>query len=459
VSIDAVTEQEPGKRLLLRGGTILSMDASVGNLQAGDLLIENGRIAAIAPSLESVEAKVIDARGMIVIPGFVDAHRHAWQGALKRLMPNVDNLKDYSTGTHSALAPHYRPQDMFVGNLLTALGCLDAGTTTIIDVSHNARTPAHTDGAIDGFIEAGVRALHCPGQPIAGEWQKHWPLDLERLQRERFSGADQLVTLGMTAQPNKEHWAVGRRLGLRMVTEFLGPMAGMLVELEREKLLGPDNIFNHCTTLPRESWAILRDTGVTITVDPRSDTQYALAGGVFAYQEAIDHGIRPGIGTDLETAYGGDMFVEMRVAFSLQRAIAQTRRYGGAADAPAPVRVQDLLAAATVDGARCAGLEARTGSLTPGKAADIVLIRTDDIGVYPSNNAFGTVVHAADRSNVDTVIVNGRIRKSGGKMWGVDMARIKRLTEESLSHLFNASGYSPDPFEVKFPRLLMNATG
>lgn len=445
---------DPMKRLLIKGGTILSMDADVGAFAEGDLLVEGAKIAAVGRDLRVDDAEVIDAAAMIVMPGFVDAHRHAWQGTLRRLMPNVDNLNDYVNATHYALAKHYRPQDMYLGNLLTALSCIDAGTTTIVDASHNARSPEHSDASIDAFEAAGVRALYMAGRPLAGEWAEHWPQDLGRLQAARFPSNDQLVTLGMFSVPDAGNWFVARRLGLRILTEFLGAgMASMLGSLAEKRLLGPDNIFNHCTDLPNAAWRILGDAGVNITVDPRSDAQYALEGGVFAYQAAIEHGMRPGIGTDLETAYGGDMFTEMRVAFSLQRATAQTRRQAGDVHAPAPVSVEEILEAATIDGARCAGLEAKTGSLTPGKQADLIMIRTDDINLFPANNAVGTVVQAADRSNVDTVLVGGRVRKSRGRLVDVDVAKLKREVEESLMHLFAAAGYEPDVLATRFPEL------
>lgn len=439
------------QRILFKGATVLTMDRKLGDFARGDLLVEGDQIAAVGTDLHAGEARVIDASNAIVLPGFVDAHRHAWQGTLRRLMPNVDNLNDYIDATHFTLGKFYRPEDIHIGNLLTALSCLDSGTTTIVDASHNARSPEHTDACIDALQEAGLRALHMPGRPLAGEWAEHWPHDLERLKAQRFASEDQLLTLGIFCQPDPAIWALASQLGLRTLTEFLGPMAPMLNELEG--LLNPDNIFNHCTSLPDEAWRVLADAGVSITVDPRSDAQYALAGGIFAYQSAIDHGLRPGIGTDLETAYGGDMFSEMRVAFSLQRAIAQSRRYANDTSAPSPITVRATLEAATIDGARCAGLDDRIGSLTPGKQADLILIRTDNMSLFPSNNAFGTVVHAADRSHVDTVMVAGRFRKLEGKLLNVDEGKVRRAAETSLAHLFEAAGYSPDVLEEQFPQL------
>jgi cytosine/adenosine deaminase-related metal-dependent hydrolase len=238
-----------------------------------------------------------------------------------------------------------------------------------------------------------------------------------------------------------------------MLNECLEPMAPLLGELSKNGLLGSDNIFNHCTSLPDDAWRLLADAGVNITVDPGSDAHYGLAGGLFTYQSAIDHGLRPGIGTDLETAYGGDMFTEMRVAFSLQRAIAQSPRHAGDAAAPASVTVRQVLEAATIDGARCAGLEDRTDSLIPGKQADLTLIKTDTVSLFPSNNAIATVVHAVDRAEIEAVMVASRFRKLNGALLDVNLTRIRRLAEDSLAYLFKAAGYTPNILEDSFPKL------
>ena len=255
----------------------------------------------------------------------------------------------------------------------------------------------------------------------------------------------------MMSQIDREAWSVARGLGIRIITEFFGnDMAAELPALRDEGLLGPDNIFNHCTAIPGLGWEILSKTGVSVNVCPRSDAHYALEDGMCAFQIARDYDIKPALSVDNESSYSGDLFMEMRVAFYLQRAIGQGQRYLGHHSVPEAVMVQDLLEAATVSGARVAGLSERTGSLSPGKQADIVLIRTDDINLYPSNNAFGTVVHAAERSNVDTVIIAGRIRKQGGVVLGLDTVALRTATEESRTHLFDAVGHHPGVFDDSF---------
>jgi len=441
--------------LLLKGGMVVTLDDQLGNFVEGDVLISGTEIVEVGVNLSAEGADIIDAKGMIVIPGMVDTHRHAWEGQLRRINPDSPSLEDYCNATHFSFAKYYRPQDMYVGNMLTALGCINAGITTIIDNSHNARSGAHSDAAIEALQDAGIRAVHAPGAPLSGEWDSaQWPGDLRRLKGKYARGDDSLVTLAMMSQIDREQWAVARELGLNIVTEFFGAgMASELEALQEEGLLGPDNIFNHCTCLPDHGWSILRNAGVKVNVCPRSDAHYGLEDGVFAWQKAVDHGMNPGLSVDNESSYGGDMFGEMRVAFYLQRAAAHSARFHGKSSVPDLVSTRQLLKAATLDGAACAGLDSRIGSLTPGKQADIVMIRTDNLSLYPSNNALGTVVHAAERGDIDTVIIAGRIRKQAGVVLGVDRPQLELATEESREYLFAAAGYTPDPFAEDFSPL------
>ena len=441
-------------RILLKGATIISMDAKIGDLVQGDLLIEGTKIAAIAPALNVAGVQVIDARDTIIMPGFVDCHRHSWEAQLRRINPNSPTLADYSNATHLSFAKAYRPQDHYAANYLTAVGCIDAGITCVIDNSHNSRSGEHSDAAVEALIDGGVRAVHASGPPSAGDWAHQWPQDLERLQKKYFSSTDQLVSLRMFSGINRDNWALARKLGLRITTEFQGPQqAAQLDPLAQDKLVGPDNTFNHCGALPEKTWRIFVDTGANINVCPRSDAQYALGEGICALQRAWDHGIRPGLSVDNETSYGGDMFMEMRVALYLQRALAHNRRFSGDQNPPKPLMVRDVLYCATMGGARCAGLEDKVGSLSPGKEADLIMIRADDVNLYPSNNAVGTVVQAAERSNIDTVIIGGRVRKYRGKVVDLTMRRLKAMVEESRSHLFAAAGYRPDIFAELLPKL------
>ena len=216
----------PTDRILLRGGTIVSMDEKVGDLVQGDVLIEGKKIVGIAPELKVTDAQVIDAHDTIIVPGFVDCHRHCWEGQLRLINPNSQTLADYRNATHLSFAKAYRPQDHYVGTYLTAVGCIDAGVTCVIDNSHNSRSADHSDAAVEALIDSGMRAVHASGPPAAGDWERQWPQDLERLQKKYFSSGDQLVTLGMFSGLDRNNWIVARKLGLRISTEFLGSRMG-----------------------------------------------------------------------------------------------------------------------------------------------------------------------------------------------------------------------------------------
>ena len=315
---------DPRQRLLLRGGTIVSLDPQIGNLATGDVLIEGKTIAAIGPNLSAAGAQVIDAANMILIPGFVDCHRHSWEGQLRRINPNAQTLAEYSNATHLSFATHYRPQDTYVGNLLTAFGCIDAGITCVIDNSHNSRSAAHSDAAVEALIDSGIRAVHASGAPQAGTWDQQWPRRPGAAegqifpQRRPARDAPDVLTrqprqLGARAPPGPQdhHRIPGAERGDAAGPDVAGPAGG------RRTIASI--IAARCPSAPGRSFA---NSGATINVCPRSDAQYGLGEGIAAYQHALDHGIRPGFSVDNETSYSTDMFAEMRVAFMMQRALA-----------------------------------------------------------------------------------------------------------------------------------------
>lgn len=440
-----------GQRLLLKGAVIVSMDERVGDLPVGDLLIEDNLIAAIGASLPSGDAEVIDMRGMILTPGFVDCHRHAWEAQLKHFNPNSSNLFDYCCATHFSFGPFYDPIDIYAGTMLTAISGIDAGITSFVDNCHNARTNDHAAAALAAWQQSGVRAVYAPGPPLTGDWDEAgWPNGRISALRERMDPREStpLVTLALMAQFVPEIWSKARAMGLPIVTEVpSADLAGVISQYAADGLLGPDNIFNHITALPASVLDELRQAGVRTNVCPRSDAQYGIAdGGMGAYQAALDAGLRPGLSIDNEISYGGDMFREMHAEFFLQRAMTQRDRFESKENVPPPIRVRQVLEAATIDGARCAGIDDRVGSLTPGKEADLIAFRATDLNLYPLNNALGSVVLGADRSNVDTVIVGGRVRKRDGAVIGLDHYILEQLALHSRHRLFAAYGYEPDLF-------------
>jgi 5-methylthioadenosine/S-adenosylhomocysteine deaminase len=434
---------QKNRRTLFKAATVITLDPKVPNLAIGDVLVDGDRIVEVGANLQLGDAEVIDAAGSIVMPGLVDAHH-----AMRRMMPDVDDLFAYIDVVAEKLGAHYRPLDMYLSTKLTAVASLDAGITTIIDACHSSRSPGHTDAALDALDDSGIRALHMVGAAMDKRASAaHLPADLGRL-AANWNNDGGLVRVGLFGQLNLEWWKVARSLDMRILTEFIGDLAKLGPEFAEPGVLGPHNIFNHCTRLPQETWTLFAKAGVNVTINPRSDALFGFDDESFAYQQAIDHGLTPALGIDLDTAFGSDLFGEMRALFGQQRSAMRYRRFHGEANARAPISVGKVIEAATVNGARAAGLDRAIGTLTPGKQADIIMVRTNGVGVFPATNAIGTIVQAVERSDVDTVMVAGAVRKRSGKLVGVDVAKLEADVTASRDFLLEASGYCPDLFDA-----------
>jgi 5-methylthioadenosine/S-adenosylhomocysteine deaminase len=424
-------------RTLLKGGCVLSLDPKVGDFAAADVLIEGSRIAAVGPNLTAPAANVVDASNTIVMPGFIDTHRHMWQGALRNSLPN-GLIGDYAKeilGIRSLM----RPEDVRIGDLVSALGALNAGVTTVLDWSHIGNTPEHTDAAIDGLRASGVRAVYGFGAGV-GAGVRH-PDDIRRLRTQHFSSADQLLTLALAGGMSAKEWAVARDVGAPISVHAGGTLAGL------EKALGPDVTYIHCTTFTEAAWKLVAGSGGHVSIACPIEMEMGL--GIPPIQQSLDHGIRPSLSVDVETEVPGDMFTQMRSVFTLQRMLATNRPPGdtrpqpldSARGEPALLTVRDVIEFGTIAGARANHLERKIGTLTPGKDADIVMLRTDTINVMPLNNAYGAVVLAMDTSNVDTVFIAGKVVKQGGRLVGVDLARIRRDAEQSRDYIAGRAGW------------------
>jgi cytosine/adenosine deaminase-related metal-dependent hydrolase len=414
-----------GGRVLLKGGCVLSLDPKVGDFDTADVLIEGSRIAAVGPNLTAT-ATTIDASNTIVMPGFVDTHRHMWQGALRNSLPN-GLLPDYSRdilGVRGIM----RPEDVRIGDLVTALGAINAGVTTVLDWSHIGNSPEHTDAAIDGLRASGVRAVYGFGAGVGPANQ--YPNDIRRLRKQHFSSPDQLLTLALAGGMSANEWAIARDVGAPISVHAGGSLAGL------EKVLGADVTYIHCVTFTDGAWKLVAGSGGHVSL--ACAIEMGMGMGIPPIQQALDHGIRPSLSIDVETEIPGDMFTQMRSVFSLQRMLASS---SPAPSKPALLTVRDVVEFATIAGARANHLDRKVGTLTPGKDADIVMLRTDAINVMPFNNAFGAVVLAMDTSNVDTVFIAGKVVKQGGRLVGVDLNRIRRDAEQSRDYVAGKAGW------------------
>jgi cytosine/adenosine deaminase-related metal-dependent hydrolase/ribose/xylose/arabinose/galactoside ABC-type transport system permease subunit len=435
----------PTGRKLIRGGIVLSLDPVVGDFANGDVLIDGDRIAAVGPNLAVNGAEVIDASGMIVMPGFVDSHRHIWEGILRNIGTDVplEGRVSYISFVLRTLAPAFRPEDAYAGNLVSAVGAIDAGITTLLDWSHIQASPAHTDAVIQALRDSGLRGVFAYGFPWWGKWEERQPSWFVRAATEHFSSKDQMLTLALAApgpeftdfEVARDHWKLARETGAR-ITAHVGVgtygQDAKVQEMGEAGLLGPDTTYIHCTTLNDTEIQMIVDTGGTVSL--ASPVEMMMGHGMPPIQKFLDRGLNPSLSIDVETNVPNDMFTQMRSVISLQHALADR------AGRPA-ITMRDVLWYATMEGARANGLEDRVGSLTVGKAADLIMLRTDKINVTPINDPVAAVVAGMDTSNVDSVFIAGRAMKRGGKLLHVDWPAVRRMVSESRDYVVEKSGF------------------
>jgi cytosine/adenosine deaminase-related metal-dependent hydrolase len=427
------------RRVLVKGAVVLTQDRAVGDFAKADILIEDGKIGALRPDIAAADAAVIDGANRIAIPGFVDTHSHSYQGLLRSIMPNGRLDPDYNRDVQATLTPAYAPADVYAGVLMTALGFIDMGTTSIVDLSQVSHTPEHSDAGIGALKDSGIRAVFGYSRGIGPSAQ--YPQDIARLQKAYFSSTDQLLTLALGVERDAKLFAAAREAGVPAVMHMRNDSAA-LIALARANVLREGDEFIHCTGLNEEAWRLILDNGGHVSLSP--EIEMAMGHGTPAVQEALDRGVRPSLSSDHGDAVAQDMFTLMRALFTLQRMQLFARARNGEQSLPALLTCRDVLQFATIAGARCANLDRKIGTLAPGKEADIVLLRADGPSVWPINNAPGTVVNLMHPGHVDSVLIAGKLRKWRGQLVGIDVARAMRLAEEARTAVMRRAGFAVD---------------
>jgi len=441
--LDRAQAQQASGRTLIKGATVVSVDRAIGDLPQGDVLIDGARIVAVAPSVAADGAQVIDAADMIVMPGFIDSHRHMWEGAIRNLIPDA-TLRDYLGLILGKYGPNYRPDDVYIGDLVSALSALDGGVTTVVDWSHIQNSPAHTDAAIRALQESGIRAMFAYGFPLLGKpwWadtsSHQYPQDIGRLRKQYFSSDDQLLTLALAATAGfgnmdiaTKEWGAAREVGARVTVHASGK--DQLVKLSKAIKLGPDTTYVHCGGYGTDDWKLMAESGGSYSVSPGTEMLMDIV--MPPLQGALDAGIRPTISIDAETNVPTTMFAQMQLCLAAQRVALTQRKTQGEKDLPKMISVRDVIEFATIEGAKACGLDRKTGSLTPGKQADVLLLRKNAINVLPVNDPLAAITLGMDGSNVDSVFVAGIAKKRDGRLVGVDLKRVADLAAKSRDYL------------------------
>jgi cytosine/adenosine deaminase-related metal-dependent hydrolase len=425
-------------KTLIKNAYVVSVDRRIGNIPQADILIEGTRIAEVRPGITAPDAEIIDASGFIAAPGLVDTHHHLWQGPMRAVTADW-SLMNYFSGIRMFAATFFRPQDMYAAQLHGALEALNAGVTTTADYCHNLNTAEHAEESVRGVREAGARVIWCYGfnrpplpQPTfnsAAERAEY----LRQFAARHFASNDSLVTLGACPEESLfwhdmdyvgMQFKAAREVGARIFMHtnscrkvFDGSFGLDAERLADAGLLGPDVVLAHMNqTLDRE-WAKVADAGSHVTSTPETEIQMSMGWPVTGPARA--HGINIGFGIDITSNNSADLRVALRLALHVEQHLRKLNDAGAMIDGVA-VTCEDALHWGTLGGAAVCGLDHKIGSITPGKAADIVLYRADDITLvgWDRSNPAATIIMQAGVDTVDTVLVDGKVVKRHGRLTG-----------------------------------------
>ncbi|WP_315855199.1 amidohydrolase family protein [Chenggangzhangella methanolivorans] len=356
--------------------------------------------------------------------------------------PTREGEPTYESDILGKFSKVYRPEDVHIAQLFGGLSQLDAGVTTVLDVSQVHHSPRHSEALIDGLREAGRRAVF--GYFEAYGDKVDYPKDARRLRETFFASDDQLLTMLMGGEvyvPGVDPlllWNMAKELDLPIGLHVVG---GPIIREIMEKLIPhytDKHLFIHMTEMSDAVWDRASETGAHVSLSVPIEMQ--MRHGMPPIQKAIDMGMNPSLSSDVEVTMTADFFTQMRSTITLQRALANQRALdAGMEKAPALLDARKVLEFATINGAKGLKLDHKTGSLTPGKEADIIILDATALNVAPLNNAAGAVVTLMERSNVETVLVAGHIRKWKGTLIGHDIAALRDRITASRDYLFEAT--------------------
>jgi cytosine/adenosine deaminase-related metal-dependent hydrolase len=419
------------------------------------------------------------------MPGFIDTHHHLFETALRNFLADGILINDGS-GSPSAdptyfeyillkFAPIYRPQDVYISELYGGLAQLAGGVTTCHDISQIHHSPQHSDAAIQALFDTGRRGafgyFESAGAGILGTNPGNkYPQDAYRIKKQWFSSSNQLVHMIMggevyLGEPTySEAWRIGRELGLQIAAHILSPfgirpilddLAAGTGGVNNNIDLGPDNLFIHMTGMSDFGWEMSAKKGVQVSI--AFPIEMNMRHGIPPILKMQALGMEPSLSSDVEVTMTADFFTQMRSAMTMQRMVVNQMildpglATGNWWPTPPPgtpplLNVKDVLRFATINGAKHLRLDGKTGSLTPGKEADIIILDATAPNVTPLNNVPGAVVSLMDTSNVETVIVAGKVRKWKGKLLDVDMDHLRRQLERSRDFIFAKAGVAKNLF-------------
>src|SRR6476646_6608531 len=435
--------------IVLRGGTVLTMDDSHTIHARGDVLVVGDRIEAVGPGLDVPEGtREIDASGGIVMPGMIDTHRHMWQTAMRAYGADW-TLTQYFVWYYLEHGKKFRPEDIHAGNLLAAWESLEAGVTTAVDWSHGLQSVDHADAAVDALQAVPGRFVLAYGNIQAGPWEWTAQPEVQRfLTGLRDAGDDRLgvqlafdVT-GDPAFPEKAAFEVARELGLPVSTHagVWGATNDDGLRLMHENgFMTPDTTYVHAATLDKDSYLRIAATGGSLSVS--TESEQSAGQGYPPTWQVRRYDIPVSLSMDTSVWWSGDLFSAMRTTLGADRSREHLEAHvEGDTVTHVHLRAEHVVDWATRGGARALGRD-DLGRLTPGAKADVVLLKNDESPVsFPLLNPYGHVAFQAQRADVHTVLVDGRVVKSDGKLVGADLAAARSAIESTVDYLRSDMG-------------------
>jgi 5-methylthioadenosine/S-adenosylhomocysteine deaminase len=441
---------EAGRPVVLRRGTVLTMNDAHDVHRDADVLVDGGRIAAVGPQLEVPEGTFeIDAGGGIVMPGMIDTHRHMWQTALRGYGADW-TLSQYFVFFYLEWGKIFRPQDIHAGNLLSAIESLEAGVTTTVDWSHGLQTVDHADAAVDALEAVPGRFVLAYGNIQQGPWEWSASPDFRRFVERRFGGGSDMLGFQMAfdvtgdpAFPEQEAFKVARELGVPVTTHagVWGATNDDGIRLMHEHgFMTPENIYVHCATLEEDSYHRIAATGGSVSVS--TESEQSAGQGYPPTWRLRHHDIPVSLSMDTSVWWSGDLFSAMRATLGADRSREHLEAHARQDTVTNHhLRAEHVVDWATRGGSRALRLDSVVGSLEPGKKADVVLIRNDDSPVsFPVLHPYGHVAFQAQRGDVHTVLVDGRVVKHAGKLVGIDLGSARRAIEETVEYAMGKLG-------------------
>jgi cytosine/adenosine deaminase-related metal-dependent hydrolase len=408
------------------------------------VLIEDGVVSEVGTGLRVRGADVVEADNAIVMPGFVDTHRHVWKSLFRNI--GEGGSQESGAAASSVYGPHYQPDDVYAATLIGLLGAIEAGITTVVDWSDIPSDPAHVDAALEAHNDAGLRTVFVRSTPPWGGPEDE-KAGLRRLaaRRAKTSGDSTAVAFGPRDPSGSDldrvarEWGLARELGMRVHTHVGVDPAdrGVVARLGEQGLLGDDVTLIHCSHLEDSDLDAISSSKAAVSLAPASEMANGM--GLPPIQELIDRGIRPGLGVDSERIAPGDIFAQMRATNSIQHATHFDLKLAGKGGLSSVLTTREVIRFATLDGARAAGLGNVTGSIEKGKQADIIVLRTDRPNIWPINDPIGAVVWGMDTSNVDCVYAGGRALMERGVLTA-DVERARTLAKEAQRRVAEAAG-------------------